>query len=297
MYSQCFYTNFGGQKVLENCDNRREVVEIENGAVRISSKAFDNLPAKKIVLPDSVETIDGQAILKCHNLQKIVFGKNLSDIEPEAIQACHMINEIVFPEDSVMMCEIAKFVNSGKGETGNVVSLLNLLNSLISRDKKDCISHDLTALKQFFADGIPRHTIRFTVGNKSVMLSRFVREHDVVLVRHELTEWIGDAACIPSPITCAYSLWHSVGVMSESFLINKDPAAMAYLDNLQLLKIMSEKLGSNSVIRLIDGNLFANPERIRQVLDMFVQNNMMTEAAALLEKAKNKNIKINNFDL
>ena len=67
---------------------------------------------------------------------------------------------------------------------------------------------------------------------------------------------------------------------------------MAYLDNLQLLKIMSEKLGSNSVIRLIDGNLFANPERIRQVLDMFVQNNMMTEAAALLEKAKNKNIKI-----
>ena len=80
-------------------------------------------------------------------------------------------------------------------------------------------------------------------------------------------------------------------------MINKDPAAMAYLDNLQLLKIMSEKLGSNSVIRLIDGNLFTNPERIRQVLDMFVQNNMMTEAAALLEKAKNKNIKINNFDL
>ena len=297
MYSQCFYTNFGGQKVLENCDNRREVVEIEDGAVRISSKAFDNLPAKKIVLPDSVKTIDGQAIVKCHNLQKIVFGKNLSAIEPEAIQACHMINEIAFPEDSVMMREIAKFVNSGKGETGNVVSLLNLLNSLIIRDKKDCISPDLTALKQFFADGIPRHTIKFTVGNKSVMLSRFVREHDVVLVRHELTEWIGDATYIPSPITCAYSLWHSVGVMSESFLINKDPAAMAYLDNLQLLKIMSEKLGSNSVIRLIDGNLFANPERIRQVLDMFVQNNMMTEAAALLEKAKNKNIKINNFDL
>lgn len=91
-----------GNCVIENCSSDAAVIEVPetiagNTVVGIGASAFSIRPAEKIILPDTVRSIDTYAFNSCDNLTEVVFGSGLKEIGAAFI-LCPELRKVSLPE-------------------------------------------------------------------------------------------------------------------------------------------------------------------------------------------------------
>ena len=77
-----------------------EIPESINGltVVGIQERAFENIGAETIKLPDTIEFIDANAFLNCNNLTEVEFGSGLKTVGYRLFNNCQSLKTVVFPE-------------------------------------------------------------------------------------------------------------------------------------------------------------------------------------------------------
>lgn len=80
------------------CEKDQEQFAIPYGIKKIAHNVFSNSKAKKIILPDTLETIENGAFKKCVNVSEINLPNNLIFIGAEAFLGCAALKSINIPE-------------------------------------------------------------------------------------------------------------------------------------------------------------------------------------------------------
>ncbi|MBP5787282.1 MAG: leucine-rich repeat domain-containing protein, partial [Kiritimatiellae bacterium] len=73
-------------------------VELHEGIEEISASAFYQTGIERLVLPDSVTTINGGAFSGCSNLTEIVFGAGIKEISGGAFSGCVKLTSVSIPD-------------------------------------------------------------------------------------------------------------------------------------------------------------------------------------------------------
>lgn len=119
------YFKAGCEKVPDNLFKGNVSLQyVDLGGVReIGRRAFygcTNL--QRIVIPDTVKTIDSYAFGKCISVQSITLGANVEKINDSAFSNLPLCETVNFDSNAIMSIAVNAFTNSGASTTGiNVV--------------------------------------------------------------------------------------------------------------------------------------------------------------------------------
>ena len=86
-----------GYGAFNNCKNLTDI-DLGTKLVTISDYAFAGTGLKKIVLPDSLETIGMRAFSNCTNLESVTFGKTIQSVGDEAFVKCEKLLKLTIPK-------------------------------------------------------------------------------------------------------------------------------------------------------------------------------------------------------
>lgn len=84
-------------KIFLKADHECEHVIVKEGVKTIASDAFDSCRAKRVTLPNSVQTIAPNAFLRARQLESIVLQEGITTIGSYAFQYCCELREITLP--------------------------------------------------------------------------------------------------------------------------------------------------------------------------------------------------------
>lgn len=84
-------------KIFLKADHECEHVIVKEGVKTIANYAFDDCRAKKVKLPNSVQTIAPNAFLRARQLESIVLQEGITTIGSYAFQYCSKLREITLP--------------------------------------------------------------------------------------------------------------------------------------------------------------------------------------------------------
>jgi hypothetical protein len=77
-----------------------ESIDFGNGVRRIGAKSFLGCEQlASLVIPDSVEVIEGMAFDSCANLQSVSLGAGVREIGGGAFQSCHKLSSVTVPDN------------------------------------------------------------------------------------------------------------------------------------------------------------------------------------------------------
>ena len=82
---------------INGCTGITEVI-IPDGAITIGTNAFDSVPIKTLIIPDSVEEILSYAFQNCESLETISFGNSLKTIGHYVFYNCTKIDALLLPD-------------------------------------------------------------------------------------------------------------------------------------------------------------------------------------------------------
>lgn len=285
-----------GKKVLEECHSLKETVEVEQGTIKIASCAFNRCDLKEVQFPDSLECIEPHAFFNCRNLHKIVFGKNIKTIENDSFVNCPAINEIIFPENTKIINELCKHYDTLPPAEYNTAkySLQALIRIAIKSESRAMMiaEKDKTKkLRNFFKSGIPKSSVKLTVGKKSIWIPKAVSPIDEYSFKNALTSWLQLGGHYDFMLDYAPTHISRLSMAVEMYAIDKNKKSKEYLkvcmtDILQQLVRIGDDEALIGVIKLgvID------TENFNKVLE-FLINSQKTEAAAyVMAQMKEQNI-------
>lgn len=89
--------DFLGSAEMNYGDTMAEVILPEN-VVELMPKAFYDIPARKIVLPNSLEIIGDECFAGSVKLEEVVLGNNLKKIGKLAFEYCWVVRELNLPD-------------------------------------------------------------------------------------------------------------------------------------------------------------------------------------------------------
>ncbi len=75
-----------------------ETVTVPTGVVVVSAAFSGNKTVKKVVLPNTVETVATDAFAGCTSLESVALGDHLKTVEDAAFSDCTALTEITFPK-------------------------------------------------------------------------------------------------------------------------------------------------------------------------------------------------------
>ena len=73
-------------------------VGVPDDVTRITANAFDHSHLHKIVISDSVKTLNDFCLSNCENLQSITFGNGVKTLTQMLCVGCKQITEVIIPE-------------------------------------------------------------------------------------------------------------------------------------------------------------------------------------------------------
>lgn len=152
------YTKDMSSVVTVSLDKKNVV--IQNGPVKIQSRAFANCGAESVILPDSISRIENCAFCKCSKLKDITFGNNLNYIGECAFEDCVGLKHVVLPQ-SVRMIDTYAFLRAGLEEIVLNQGLEEILRNAFCGTRIERLE-------------IPGSVKRFESGNISLKLKEIV---------------------------------------------------------------------------------------------------------------------------
>lgn len=117
--------------------NGRKVVEIDTTAFK------KNKTVRKIIMPDSVESIGYQTFAQCEKLKSIRLSKNLTDIDACAFSGCKSLKKVVLPK-TVTLIPYGCFRRCESLESINLENVEDIGVDAFYRDVKLCGVINLT---------------------------------------------------------------------------------------------------------------------------------------------------------
>jgi len=83
------------------CESDDNIISINDNVTCIKELAFSNLNARKIILPDTIETIEDFAFEGCHFLEEIFIPKNVNFIGIGILSDCPNLKKIIVDQENI----------------------------------------------------------------------------------------------------------------------------------------------------------------------------------------------------
>ena len=104
---------------------------------KIASTAFSSGTFTRVIIPDSVMTIDKSAFVNCKKMTSVTIGKSVTDIGSDAFSSCISLESVIIPDNVISIgssafsgCKSLTSVIIGKGLTYIDSSLFSLCTNL-----------------------------------------------------------------------------------------------------------------------------------------------------------------------
>ena len=134
-----------GKCAVNSCTAEVPVIEVPetilgNTVVGIQEFAFSNCEAEEIILPDTVEYIEGAVFVNCYNLRSVDLGAGLQSIGQMAFNICPLLETVEFPDgmttlDGVVFnyCDILSevYIPASATEITGVIAYTDLCPNIV----------------------------------------------------------------------------------------------------------------------------------------------------------------------
>lgn len=288
------YVCADNEKVLKKCFcTEDKVITVEDDVTHIGVLAFYKCKAEEIRLSDSVREIGNSAFSRCKNLKRIVFGNGMVSFRPGAFYGCDNLNEVVFPQGSLFEKSMVSGVSDSENEDAKTCCSYLVMKGLV------CFffphkNEILDMINTFLKTGERQMTFRFVVGDRAILMPRFVRinySDDLDLFMDAIQEWVAGKERSKKLLELVNDDACKIGVALEMYMSEKDKTAKKYLND-NLISWILDECDSECVMEKLIRLGLVKDKDLEKLLDS--TDNMPIAKAAVLERIKNRKINPNS---
>ena len=84
---------------LISADKETKIIQVKDGTRIICSEAFDNVRAKKVILPEGVEELEPNAFLRARHMEEVILPSTLRKVGDYAFHFCDSLKKIEFHDN------------------------------------------------------------------------------------------------------------------------------------------------------------------------------------------------------
>lgn len=167
------------------------LAKITGNPISLYQGKIEGSQAEEVVIPDSVKEILSNTFFKLQNLKKVTFGKNVNVIERGIFCESSKVNEVVFPEDSLIASGLHSYLPDPKYR-----AVEQCITNLFAYDTLFCFSQKTDTevygkVIDFFESDERQVTVKISVGDRSIMVPKYIDWFQQQKFIISLQQWIG----------------------------------------------------------------------------------------------------------